>query len=112
MAAGWLQGGFRVLQGGCGWLQGGCRVWLQAGMAGLLCEALRCRLAIEPAHQLEGVDGHEYASGEGVDLILGEAHPRVVEDGGLVEVHQPGVVSEPDLAWFGGEGGGLGLKGR
>ena len=82
--------------------------------ASLLCKALYGRLAVEPFDHLERVDGHEYPASERVDLILGEAYPRVAQDGGLVEVRQPGVISEPDLACGSRRGGrrvsGLGLN--
>jgi len=56
------------------WLQGTKRL----KQAGLLCKTLCCHLAVEPVHQLERVDGHEYPACERVDLVLGEAYPRVV----------------------------------
>ena len=104
---------------------GGCSVgyeatveiatWVAPGLqASLLCKAIYGRLAVEPLDHLERVDGHEYPAGERVDLVLGEAYPRVAQDGGLVEVSQPGVISEPDLACGSRRGGrsvrGLGLN--
>ena len=84
LTEGWVLSGCRV-QSDCRLLQGGFRV--AQGGASLLCKALCCRLAVEPVYQLERVDGHEYPAGERVDLVLGEAYPRVVQDGRLVEVH-------------------------
>ena len=48
---------------------------------------------MERAHALEGVDGYEDGADVGVDLVTQVAHARVVQQRGIRQVQQRGVVA-------------------
>ena len=58
---------------------------------------------MELAHALEGVDGYEDGADVGVDLVTQVAHARVVQQRGIRQVQQRGVVALVDAVRVGRE---------